>query len=75
MDEFREVIPTLTGPGAFLITLIVLGLLAMGWDLSDDGLLIAGLVAFSLPLSVFITQVYHAYHRRGGFKNRPYIEP
>jgi len=75
MDEFREGIPTLTGPGAFLITLIFLGALAISegrvWVFSN-GIVIVGLVTLSLPLSVFITQVYHAYNRKWGF-SRPYI--
>jgi hypothetical protein len=71
MAEFRETIPTITGPGAFLVSLIFLALiltsedsrkLAFNWEFA------VALVAISFPISIFITQVYPALFVKLGYQ-------
>lgn len=77
MVEFREIIPTVTGPGAFLVFLIFLALiltseksrsLALDWQFA------VALVAISIPLSIFVTQIYHAFFTKLGFRMKDYAK-
>lgn len=78
MAGFREPIPTITGPGGYFVFLLIL---AVMWT-SKDGIEVVfnwnyavALVAISIPLSVFVTQVYHALFRLFGFKSLEWIKP
>ncbi len=79
MAEFREAIPTISGPGTFLIFLIFLALILT----SDESLasiltsdennqlnfnwsFAAALAAISLPTSIFITQIYRGCFEKFG---------
>lgn len=71
MAEFREVMPTVSAAGAVLISLVFIALiltseetrkLAFNWEFA------VALVAISLPLSILISQIYHAFFSKFGFK-------
>lgn len=73
----REAIPTISGPGAVLGSLILLALiltsdnsrkLAFNWEFD------AALVVISLPISIFITQVYHALFMKFGHRKKNWGE-
>lgn len=73
MAEFREPMPTITGPGTYLIALIFIALIATSKQTSAFALKLenaAVLVAISLPLSLLITQVYHACFTKFGYKKK-----
>lgn len=72
--EFRENIPTITGPGAFFIALVITALLITS-QVTRDFLLekwsvTIGLVAISIPLSVLFNQIYHSLFLIFGFKKK-----
>lgn len=73
MVESREAIPTISGSGAFLVSLIFLALiltseksrnLAFNWEFA------VALVAISFPISIFITQLYHALFMIFGYRKK-----
>ena len=77
MVEFREIIPTVTGPGAFLVSLIFLALILTSGksrSLALDWQFAVALVAISIPLSIFITQTYHAFFTKFGFQMKDYAK-
>lgn len=75
MSDFREVIPTLTGPGAYFVFLLILAIMIFDikWFHSNI-VIIVGLVALSIPFSVVITQIYHALFRIYGFGKLDFIK-
>ena len=73
MPNFKELIPTVSGPGSFLVSLIFISLfltsgksrsLILNWQFA------VALVAISLPLSILITQIYHAYFIKYGYTKK-----
>lgn len=77
MAEFREPIPIISGPGAVLVALIFIALiltseesriLAFNWQFA------VALVAISFPISVLITQVYHAFYTKFGYRKKNWGE-
>ena len=73
MAEFRENIPTISGPGTFLISLIFLALILTSEksrNLAFDLEFAVTLVAISFPISIFLTQVYHALFMIFGYRKK-----
>lgn len=70
MADFREAIPTVTGPGIFLIFLVFLALLLTSsetLELALDWQKATALFVISIPTSIFITQTYHGVFTKFGF--------
>ena len=77
MAEFRETFPTITGPGAFLVSLIFIALILTSSEsrnLAFDWQFAVALVAISYPISILITQLYHALFTRFGFRKKNFGE-
>ena len=77
MAEFRETIPTISGPGAFLVVLIFLALIltsSKSRDLAFNWQFAVALVAISIPTSIFITQIYHSFFTKFGFRMKNWGE-
>jgi hypothetical protein len=77
MAEFREQMPILTGPGAYFISLAFIALLSTSnytftwvFDLEKT----AVLIAISFPISVFITQLYHAFFTKFGYEKKDWVK-
>jgi len=69
MSILREPIPTITGPGGFLIALIFIALILTSFEsrgLAFDWQFALALVAISVPLSILITQTYQALFMKFG---------
>ena len=65
--------PIITGPGAYLIALVFIALIATSKQTCTFALKLenaATLVAISIPLSVLLTQVYHACFTKFGYKKK-----
>jgi hypothetical protein len=77
MAEFRETMPTISGPGAFLVSLIFIALILTSVesrDLAFNWQFAVALVAISFPISVLITQLYHALSTKFGYRMKNWGE-
>jgi len=72
-DTIESQIPSFTGPGAFFIALIIIALwitssFTRNTYLINNPPLIVGLVALSIPFSVFFVQVFHSLYNIFGYR-------
>jgi hypothetical protein len=77
MSEFREPMPIVSGPGAFLISLIFIALIltsSESRDLAFNWQFAVALVAISLPISILITQIFHAFLTKFGYRMKNWGE-
>ena len=69
--------PTISGPGAFLVSLIFIALILTSVesrDLAFNWQFAVALVAISFPISVLITQLYHALSTKFGYRMKNWGE-